>query len=212
MSVNVVFETAIIILPERKIGDIIGMDIFAYLLLQIINGYNWNPKFGESSKFKNWIAILDIKTCLICRNMHGKIWDIDEAVENEPPVHPRCRCAIKPMVTIKSGTATINKTDGADWHLKYNKRLPNHYISYKDILDLGWKSGKSPSNYAPDKSVTRGNYGNFDLRLPYTEGREWYEADINYKIGKRNGQRILWSNDGLIFVTYDHYKTFYEII
>jgi len=43
-------------------------------------------------------------------------------------------------------------------------------------------------------------------------GRIWYEADINYTGGKRKKQRIVWSNDGLIFVTYDHYKTFYEII
>ena len=38
-----------------------------------------------------------------------------------------------------------------------------------------------------------------------------YEADINYDKGFRNRQRILYSNDGLIFVTYDHYQTFYEI-
>ncbi len=37
-------------------------------------------------------------------------------------------------------------------------------------------------------------------------------ADINYYEGKRNKHRILWSNDGLMFVTYDHYETFYEII
>lgn len=37
------------------------MDIFAYLLLQIINGSNWNPEFAESSKYKNWIAILDVR-------------------------------------------------------------------------------------------------------------------------------------------------------
>ncbi|MBQ1250923.1 MAG: hypothetical protein IIY00_04930 [Clostridia bacterium] len=42
----------------------------------------------------------------------------------------------------------------------------------------------------------------------------WYEADINYdsKIGYRGTDRILFSNDGLIFVTYDHYHTFKEII
>ena len=44
------------------------------------------------------------------------------------------------------------------------------------------------------------------------EGRIWYEADINYKRGYRNTQRLLFSNDGLIFVTYDHYETFAEII
>ncbi len=55
-------------------------------------------------------------------------------------------------------------------------------------------------------------YRNNNGHLPYAPGRIWYEADINYIDGKRNGQRIVWSNDGLVFVTYDHYKTFYEII
>jgi len=49
------------------------------------------------------------------------------------------------------------------------------------------------------------------IYLIHTAGRIWYEADLNYIHGKRNGQRIVFSNDGLIFVTYDHYKTFYEI-
>ena len=42
--------------------------------------------------------------------------------------------------------------------------------------------------------------------------RVWDEADINYKGGYRNKQRVVFSNDGLVFVTYDHYKTFMEII
>lgn len=48
-------------------------------------------------------------------------------------------------------------------------------------------------------------------KLPITPGRVWYEADINYEDGYRNRQRILYSNDGLIFASYDHYHTFYEI-
>lgn len=55
-------------------------------------------------------------------------------------------------------------------------------------------------------------YKNKDKHLPDAAGRVWYEADINYKTGPRNSQRILWSNDGLVFVTYDHYLTFYEIV
>ena len=42
--------------------------------------------------------------------------------------------------------------------------------------------------------------------------RIWYEADINYTNGYRNRQRVVFSNDGLIFVTYDHYDTFMEVI
>lgn len=59
--------------------------------------------------------------------------------------------------------------------------------------------------------ITRGIYKNYEGHLPESPGRIWYEADSNYKFGFRNLQRVLWSNDGLIFVSYDHYKTFYEI-
>ena len=62
--------------------------------------------------------------------------------------------------------------------------------------------------------LTKGVYHNRDGHLPSSAGRIWYEADINYdsKIGYRGTDRILFSNDGLIFVTYDHYHTFKEII
>ena len=49
-------------------------------------------------------------------------------------------------------------------------------------------------------------------RLPDALGRTWYEADIHYSFGYRGGERILYSNDGSIFVTYDYYAAFAEIV
>lgn len=48
-------------------------------------------------------------------------------------------------------------------------------------------------------------------KIPCAPGRTWFEADIDYTYGKRNLKRILYSNDGLVFVSEDHYQTFYEI-
>lgn len=188
------------------------MNIFAYLLLQIINGSSWKPIFSESNKYKNWIAVLDLKTCPECRDRHGKVWLISETVAKKPPLHPNCRCRILVMKTVKSGTATINGINGADWTLKYKSILPNYYIEKSQVLQSGWKKGKWPSNFIPEKMIYSGEYDNDDGHLPQSDGRIWYEADINYKSGRRNSQRILWSNDGLIFVTYDYYKTFFEIV
>ena len=56
-----------------------------------------------------------------------------------------------------------------------------------------------------------GRYNNRDEHLPVKKGRVWNEVDINYYSGYRNSQRIVYSNDGLMFVTYDHYKSFIEI-
>jgi hypothetical protein len=54
-------------------------------------------------------------------------------------------------------------------------------------------------------------YKNNEGKLPQTNSRIWYEADINYTSGYRGTDRIFYSNDGLIFVSYDHGTTFYEI-
>lgn len=68
--------------------------------------------------------------------------------------------------------------------------------------------------YFPQGGIDNENLRKYNggKNMPHKDGRVWYEADINYKTGKRNTQRIVWSNDGLIFVTYDHYDTFYEIV
>ena len=115
------------------------------------------------------------------------------------------------MQTIRAGTATIRSTEGADWKLKYDGVLPDDYITLKGLKTLGWRKGKTVSSIVTGKLLTKGVYKNKNGHLPQTPRRIWYEADINYITGKRNSQRILWSNDGLIFVTYDHYETFYEI-
>ena len=91
-------------------------------------------------------------------------------------------------------------------------RLPDYYVSKGEIEELGWHHGKAPKKFAPGKMTTMGIYRNENKHLPDKLGRIWYEADINYYEGKRNRHRLLWSNDGLIFVTYNHYSTFYEII
>ena len=116
------------------------------------------------------------------------------------------------MEAIIAGTATFKGVYGADWKLKYEGVLPEYYVTQQDLKHLGWKKGRLVSDYANGKTLAKGIYHNANGHLPQAVGRIWYEADINYKSGARNSQRILWSNDGLVFVTYDHYETFYEII
>ena len=55
-------------------------------------------------------------------------------------------------------------------------------------------------------------YPNREGKLPVSPNRKWYEADFDYQSEGRNSKRILYSNDGLVFVSYDHSKTFYELI
>ncbi|MBQ2676861.1 MAG: minor capsid protein [Clostridia bacterium] len=173
---------------------------------------SFKPSVHLSSKYKNWITKLDLKTCLICRSMHGKIYLAEDFAILEPPIHPNCRCTIELMKAITVGTATINGIDGADWWIKFTGKLPDYYVSQKELENLGWRRGNKVSKFIEKKMLFGGVYKNKNNHLPETKNRIWYEADINYTQGKRNSQRILWSNDGLIFVTYDHYQTFYEIV
>ncbi len=189
------------------------METLLYLLLQILNGPNWNPEYGISKRYKNWIAHLDLRTCLPCSHMHGKIWKLEEKAEIESKLHERCRCEIKYMVTVRAGTATSKGINGADWILKYKKELPDYYITPEKAKAYGWKlKAGNLATVCPDKMIFGQEYYNNNGHLPSKKGRKWNEADINYQIGFRNGQRIVFSNDGLVFVTYDHYKTFFEII
>ena len=53
--------------------------------------------------------------------------------------------------------------------------------------------------------------GYYDKKLPQKSGRKYYECDIDYTDGYRNAKRIIYSNDGLIFYTDDHYESFEQL-
>ena len=166
----------------------------------------------KSKNYKYWKSVFDIKRCLECEELHGKIYGIYEVPIPKQPLHFRCRCKIEILEALRAGTATEKKLDGADWWLKYTGILPEYYISQEDLEKTGWQRGKKPSKFMPERMLFGGEYENSDGHLPQKIGRRWFEADLDYKSGKRNSKRIVWSNDGLIFVTYDHYKTFIEIL
>ena len=64
---------------------------------------------------------------------------------------------------------------------------------------------------APGKSIGGDRFGNYEGLLPSKKGRTWYEADCYYEGKKRNAYRILYSNDGLVYYTDDHYETFTQM-
>lgn len=195
---------------KKMCGYVVSANMLCVLTKGLLDSYS--PPTLESRTYKNWIAILDLKTCFECRSRHGQIYQMDEMPDLEPPLHFHCRCEIRPMKAVIAGYGTKDGQNGADYWMKFVADLPEYYITRDELLSLGWKKGKSPAKFAPEKMATMGIYQNRNGHLPQRSGRIWYEADINYYSGRRNGHRLLWSNDGLLFVTYDHYETFLEII
>lgn len=86
--------------------------------------------------------------------------------------------------------------------------LPANYITKKDAEKLGWTGG-SLEPYAPGCCIGGGYFGNYEGILPEAKGRSYTECDIG-TMGKtsRGAKRIVFSNDGLIFYTGDHYESF----
>lgn len=101
--------------------------------------------------------------------------------------------------------------DIADYLFAYGE-LPPNFITKKQAQNLGWDSSWNyVSDVAPGKSIGGDRFGNYEGRLPDKKGRQWYEADCYYTRGKRNAHRILFSNDGLVYYTDDHYETFTQM-
>lgn len=91
-------------------------------------------------------------------------------------------------------------------------RLPDNYITKAEAQKLGWDNTKGNlRKVAPGKSIGGDRFGNYEGQLPKASKRKYFECDIDYKSGKRNAKRIVFSNDGLIFYTDDHYKTFQQL-
>ena len=86
--------------------------------------------------------------------------------------------------------------------------LPKNYITKEEAEDLGWPGG-SLEPYAPGCSIGGGYFGNYEGLLPKKKGRKYTECDIDTRGRKRRGEkRIVFSNDGLIYYTDDHYESF----
>ena len=97
-------------------------------------------------------------------------------------------------------------------YIRQFRELPPNYITKNEASALGWVSSwGNLDRVAPGKSIGGDRYGNYEGKLPYKSGRRYYECDIDFDGTYRNDKRIVYSSDGLIFYTGDHYNTFEEI-
>ena len=100
------------------------------------------------------------------------------------------------------------KRDDVALYIHTYGHLPKNFITKNEARKLGW-SGGGLDDYAPGKAIGGDKFGNYEGLLPTKEGRQYYECDID-TVGKssRGAKRIIFSNDGLIYYTSDHYESF----
>jgi len=97
-------------------------------------------------------------------------------------------------------------------YLTFFEELPDNYITKKEAQSFGWDSRKGNLwDVAYGCSIGGDRFGNYEGLLPDAKGRKWTECDIDFDGSYRGSERIVFSDDGLIYYTDDHYKSFDRI-
>lgn len=122
--------------------------------------------------------------------------------------------AVSPGESDKSSPAALDEggkyTSAEDvaLYLHLYGHLPQNFITKKDARALGWNGG-GLDDYADGKCIGGDRFGNYEGLLPDAPGREYHECDIDtLHAASRGAKRIVYSNDGLIYYTEDHYESF----
>lgn len=126
-----------------------------------------------------------------------------ESAVSEAPDAPD---APSPAPLSEDGTYTAAEDVALYLHLYGH--LPGNFITKKDARALGW-SGGGLDGYADGKCIGGDRFGNYEGLLPDAPGREYRECDIGtLHAASRGAKRLVYSNDGLIYYTEDHYESF----
>ena len=88
--------------------------------------------------------------------------------------------------------------------------LPDNFITKKEAQSMGWNSKEGNLWEVAEGMCIGGDYfGNKEGLLP--EEDEYAECDVNYEGGFRGSERIVFSDDGDIYYTGDHYESFEQL-
>ena len=121
-------------------------------------------------------------------------------------------------ITVVSGETEELKEDGiytskdkVALYIHTYQKLPRNFITKEEAQSLGWPGG-SLIPYAKYSCIGGNKYSNYEGTLPKKSGRQYYECDIN-TLGalQRGAERLVYSDDGLIYYTSDHYATFQQL-
>ncbi|MCH4080644.1 MAG: hypothetical protein LKE92_00615 [Atopobiaceae bacterium] len=114
-------------------------------------------------------------------------------------------------VQVEHGSSYTSKEEVGAYLHEYGE-LPPNFISKTKAKKAGWvPSEGNLDEVCPGMSIGGSVFYNDDGKLPDAEGRTWHECDIDYHGGMRGPERIVWSTDGLIYYTSDHYETFEQL-
>ncbi|MGO2305669.1 MAG: ribonuclease domain-containing protein [Providencia sp.] len=155
------------------------------------------------------IISMILMAILIAISLYFKGDDLHDKEQVERPISP-------PEQSIRNENAqeidALTQQRNVVSYVQKHQKLPDFYVTKKDARLAGWDAKKGNlCEGLPGKAIGGDKFLNREKRLPISPNRQWFEADINYRCGHRGADRLMYSSDGMIFVTLDHYKSFQQV-
>ena len=92
-------------------------------------------------------------------------------------------------------------------YVKGNRKLPDYYITKGEARSQGWVASEGNlCDVLPGRAIGGDKFSNREKTLP--TGAQYFEADVNYNCGRRNADRIVFTKNGEVWLTKNHYKSF----
>lgn len=194
---------------KKNLRTILGIIILILAVVAALNGKNiFAGNNIETTQSDNFGEIADITHTTTPAETTTQAESTTE-LTTTPPETTTEPATTGPRIA-EDGEYTT-KEDVAEYLYLY-KHLPSNFITKDDAKKLGWVSYEGNLwEVAPGKSIGGDYFGNMEGLLPKKSGRKYYECDIDFEGGSRNAKRIVYSNDGLIFYTDDHYESFEQL-
>ena len=210
--------------------------IAVIVVLALVKGKDlkqvFNALFPDGLSTEQTLDTEDIGNTIVDILTDDKAGDTDP--EKEPVNSPEATDTPEPIPPTEAPTPTVAPTDTPEptksplelveedgiystpdlvaAYIYTFHKLPSNFITKDEAAKLGWVAGKGNLwDVTDEMSIGGDKFGNYEGLLPKKNGRQWYECDVNYTGGFRGDERIVYSNDDLIYYTEDHYESFTQL-
>ncbi|MFD1092537.1 ribonuclease domain-containing protein [Providencia vermicola] len=156
------------------------------------------------------VISLVLMAVLIVLSLYFRSGDVQDKPQSDKPATSEQTIARENALP-KTIDQLTEQQNVVSYMQKYQK-LPAFYLTKKEARQAGWDAKKGNlCDVLPGRAIGGDRFSNREKSLPIADNRQWFEADINYRCGHRGADRLLYSSDGMIFVTHDHYKSFKQV-
>lgn len=171
--------------------------LIAVVLVALFSVFGGPAEEAALPQLQQEIQIVETETPVVA--------DAPTQTEAQPQAPPETNAAVETEALIDPDGSYTTKEDVALYIHTYGC-LPNNFMTKNEARALGWEGG-GLEKYAPGMCIGGDRFGNYEGLLP--EDREYTECDIDtLGANSRGAKRIVFSDDGLIYYTDDHYESF----